>query len=172
MRLPCGCPENWPDWHQQDQDLGGHAAHILPLPALLHMPLSYDLYVARQRHDLEQLELQETWPGLVLTTTGLLGGRLIALLHSAASPSRHVQNLPVNFQVRGYLHAGGIGTVRTAHRALQSHLFDLGRIPKETYLCHLTCPQCAEQRGGDQILLLRRWVASTTLEKRLRKQGK
>jgi hypothetical protein len=166
MRLPCGCPDAVPDWNDRDVDLSHHAAHILPVPTLLHMPLSHGLYVQRQRHDIEQLELRETWPGLVLLQTGFFGGRIIALLESAESPSRHVQTLPAPFRVRGKLHAGGIGTVRNSVRALQSQLLDAGRMPKELYLAHLTCPQCSEQRGGDRILVLRRWVDSPRLRGR------
>jgi hypothetical protein len=50
---------------------------------------------------------------------------------------------------------------------LQAKLFDIGKMPKELYICHLTCLRCADERGGDKILLLRRWVESPTLKKRL-----
>ena len=36
-------------------------------------------------------------------------------------------------------------------------ILDSGRMPKELYLCHLTCPHCSADRGGDRILVLRRW---------------
>jgi hypothetical protein len=49
-------------------------------------------------------------------------------------------------------------------------LFDMGRMPKELYLCYLTCPVCSEEKGGDKILLLRRWQASATLSKRIQTQ--
>ncbi len=168
--LACGCPATYPDWHRQDIDLGGASAHILGIPSFLHMPLTYNLYTARQRQDIEQLELQETWPGLILTTTGMFRGKIIALLQPATSPSRFVQSLPLAFSLRGYLHDGGIGTVREAHRALQAELFDMGRMPKETYLCYVTCPHCAQSRGGDKILVLRRWQSSSVLQNRLSRQ--
>jgi len=171
MTLECGCPESFPDWHEQDIDLGGTAAHILGIPTFLHMPLSYGIYAARQHQAVEQLELKERYPGLMLTKTGVLRGKIISLLEQGNSPSRFVQSLPLDFKLRGYLHPGGIGTIREAHRALQSTLFDLGRMPKEMYLCYLTCPRCADDRGGDKILVLRRWQASTILQRRLNKQG-
>jgi hypothetical protein len=77
-----------------------------------------------------------------------------------------VQTLPAAFQLRGKLHEGGIGTIRNSVRALQSQLLDAGRMPKELYLTHLTCPQCREQRGGDRILVLRRWIDSPRLRRR------
>jgi hypothetical protein len=133
--------------------------------------MSYDTYAQRQQQDIERLELHEQWPGLVLTKTGFLKGQLIRLLTSGESPSRYIRFLELDFKLHGYLHPGGIGTIKQSVRALQNRLFDLGRMPKELYLCYLTCPLCADQKGGDKILLLRRWKASPTLAKRLdRKQ--
>ena len=170
--LECGCPEDFPDWHDQDINLGGHAIHQLSIPMLLHMPLAYEAYVQRQRQAIDNLNLQERWPGLRLTRTGLLRGSLTCLLEENQSLSRHVSHLPYPVHVRGRLHHGNISTIRTSVRQVQMDLLDSGRMPKELYLCHLTCPHCCEQRGGDKILLLRRWQASKTLEKKLANQQK
>ena len=166
---PCLCPASYPDWHLQDVDLGGQATHSLPMPTFFNMPLSYDAYVQRQQQDIEQLELQEQWPGLVLTRTGFIRGVLIRLLTNGDSPSRFVHYLESDFKLHGLLHPGGIGTIKDSLRALQNRLFDMGRMPKEVYLCYLTCPLCSERKGGDKILLLRRWKESPTLAKRLKK---
>jgi hypothetical protein len=72
--------------------------------------------------------------------------------------------------VRVALHDGGIGTVQKTLQKQQMQLVDLGRAPKEVYLAHLTCPVCAESRGGDKILVARRWIASPGMQKRLNKQ--
>lgn len=171
MALDCGCPESWPDWHKQDINLGGATAHILGIPTFLHMPLSYGLYVARQRGEIETLELTEKWPGLVLTTTGFMRGKIISILETANSPSRRVQALPMEFTLHAYLHNGGIGTVKESMRKLQSSLFDQGRMPKELYMAYLTCPHCEESRGGDKIMLFRRFEESDTLKRRLKKKS-
>lgn len=170
MNAPaCLCPGSYPDWHEKDVDLGGQPTHTLPMPTFMHMPLSYDTHVQKQQQDIEQLELQEQWPGLALTQTGLLRGALIRLLKSGDSPSRFIHFLENDFKLHGLLHHGGIGTIKQSMRALQNRLFDMGRMPKEVYLCYLTCPICAERKGGDKILLLRRWKASPTLAKRVKK---
>jgi hypothetical protein len=96
-------------------------------------------------------------------------GALIRLLKSGDSPSRFIRFLDNDFKLHGLLHLGGIGTIKTSMRALQNRLFDMGRMPKEVYLCYLTCPLCSERKGGDKILLLRRWKPSPTLAKRLKK---
>lgn len=166
MRLACGCPDTFPDWNGQDVDLSLHPAHILPVTTFLHMPLAYTASLERQRADIEQLELKETWPGFILTQTNFMSGRVISLLASAQSPSRYVACLPAAFQLHAKLHLGGISTLRNSARELQSHLFDAGRMPKELFLAHLTCPRCAAQRGGEKILLLRRWLASPRLKRR------
>jgi len=163
MMLECGCPGEFPDWHRQDIDLSHHAAHILPIASFLHMPLSYETYKQRQQEAIEQLELEECWPGFALTRTGWLRGKMIRLLKGGESPSRHFQHLPVDFQLQGFLHEGGIGTLRKAVREQQMLLLDSGRMPKEMYLAYLTCPACSDERGGDRILLLRRWRASKRL---------
>lgn len=163
MILECGCPGDYPDWHDKEVDLAHHAAHVLPIATLLHMPLSYETYRQRQQQEIEQLELQEQWPGFALTRTGWFGGELIRLLQHSESPSRHVKPLPGNFQLHGLLHNGGIGTIRNSVRQQQMQLLDSGRIPKEIYLSYLTCPRCSEKRGGEKILLLRRWQASKKL---------
>jgi hypothetical protein len=166
MSLACGCPETYPDWDGRDIDLGTHPAHILPMPTLLHMPLAYSLYVQRQRAEIDTLELIESWPHVVFTQTGFLGGRIIALLESAQSPSRFVTCLPAEFRVRARLHDGGIGTVRNTVRKVQSELLDGAYMPKDLLLAYLTCERCRDSRGGDKILVLRRFEASRRLGKR------
>jgi len=166
MSLSCACPEHYPDWDQQDVSLGRQCVHILAVPMLFHMPLSYELYLKRQHYELQSLHLTERWPNLVLTRTGMFRGALIRLLENASSPSRRVHRLPADFQVRGKLHKGGIGTVRNSIRQIQMELLDSGKMPKELYLCHLTCPHCRDAHGGDKILLLRRWVESRLLAKK------
>jgi hypothetical protein len=166
MMLECGCPNEYPDWHNQDIDLAHHCAHVLPIASFLHMPLSFETYKQRQQHEIEQLELRERWPGFALTRNGWLRGKMIRLLEDSESPSRHFQRLPSDFQLRGFMHDGGIGTVRNSVREQQMQLLDSGRMPKEMYLAYLTCPACSEERGGDRILLLRRWRASGRLAKK------
>ena len=170
MTGTCPCPTHYPQWHDQDIDLSGKPVHVLKIASFLYMPLSYDLYTQKQATEIEQLELEEQWPGFVLTRTGLLRGEIIRLLKSGESPSRFVRFLEGSFKVRGYLHDGGIGTIKESTRQLQMKLFDMGRMPKELYLCYLTCPLCAEKKGGDKILLLRRWQESSTLSKRIQTQ--
>jgi hypothetical protein len=170
MNVPtCSCPSSYPDWHEQDVDFSGQPTHTLPMPTILHMPMSYDTYVQKQQNEIEQLELQELWPGLVLTKIGFMRGAVIRLLKSGDSPSRFIRYLENDFRLHGLLHIGGIGTIKQSMRALQNRLFDMGRMPKEVYLCYLTCPICSERKGGDKILLLRRWQESPTLAKRLKK---
>ncbi len=169
MILDCGCPGVYPDWQDQDIDLAHHAAHTLPIASFLYMPLAYDTYRQRQQLGIEQLELEERWPGFALSRTGLFGGRLIRLLKDGQSPSRHVGNLPARFQLNVRMHAGGIGTVRDTVRRQQMDLLDSGRMPKEIYMAYLTCPRCAEARGGERIMVLRRWEERPRLKRR---QGK
>jgi len=171
MTQNCACPEHFPQWHEQDIDLSGKTVLALKIPSFLYMPLSYDSYVQRQLSDLAQLELSEQWPGLVMTRTGFLRGEIMRLLTPGNSPSRYVKPLSAPFNVRGYLHNGGIGSIRESTRQLQMQLFDNGRMPKELYLCYLSCPLCCEKKGGDKILLLRRWNESPTLKKRLQKNS-
>jgi hypothetical protein len=169
MTLSCHCPTSFPDWHEQDIDLGNMPTHTLPVTSFFFMPLALDNYLNRQQRDIDQLELQEQWPDLVLTRTGLFRGEIIRVLKSGDSPSRFIRYLPTDFRLRGFLHEGGIGTVRNSTRRLQATLFDMGRMPKELYLCYLTCPVCSEKKGGDKILLLRRWQESATLSRRIQR---
>ncbi len=166
--LDCGCPSAFPDWDRVDVDLGGWCTHSLPLPTLLHMPLAYEAYLQRQNRALQQLQLQERWPGMVLTRTGLVRGSITRLLEDGASLSRHVRYLSAPFMVRAALHHGNVSTIRNVVREIQMSLLDAGCMPKELYLCHLTCPRCEGERGGEKILLLRRWVESPALKKRQR----
>ena len=163
----CYCPETYPDWHLQDIDLSGLPNHTVKIAAFFFMPLAYDSYAQRQQLDIERLEIQEQWPGLILTRIKFLGGTIQRLLDSGEYPSRFIRYFNSPFHVHGYLHEGGIGTIKDAVRALQNRLFDQGRMPKELYLCYLTCPICSDRKGGDKILLLRRYTESKTLQKRL-----
>jgi hypothetical protein len=170
MILDCGCPGDYPDWHQRDIDLSHQAAHILPIASFLHMPLAYEVYRQRQQQEIEQLDLHEQWPGFALTRTGWLRGSLLRLLTDSESPSRHFTHLAGDFHLHGRLHAGGIGTLRDSVREQQMQLLDSGRMPAEMYLSYLTCPRCSAARGGEKILLLRRWRANPRLARRLRPQ--
>lgn len=167
MMLECGCPGEYPDWHGQTVDLGLHAAHILPIATFLHMPLSYETYRQRQQMEIEQLELKESWPGFALTRTGILRGQLIRLLENTKSLSRHFKNLDADFQLHGFMHEGGIGTIRKSIREQQMTILDKGDMPKEIYLSYLTCPRCCDERGGERILLLRRLKTSKRLARKI-----
>lgn len=165
----CYCPQDIPDLHQKDLDLSGAAVHKLPVAAFFFMPLSYHTYAEKQRQAVIDLDLQERWPGLILSHTGMLRGSIMRVLNQADSPSRFVTTLPPDFQFQAYLHKGGIGSIKTSIRALQNQIFDRGRMPKELYLSYLTCPRCETAKGGEQILLLRRFTESSTLKHRLHK---
>lgn len=169
MRLECGCPGDFPDWHDQDIALAGQLVHTVSAPMFLHMPIGYELRLERQRQTLERLQLTERWPGLVLMRTGLLRGKLLRLLEPATSPARGLEYLPNPFQVRGYLHEGGIGSLALSVRRMQTELIKTGKRPLELYLGHLTCPRCADARGGEKILLLRHWAESPALLKRVKR---
>ncbi len=170
MRRQCGCPEKTPDWDGKEVDLSGQPAHVLPFPTLFHMPLGYEIYRKRQTQEIEQLELQEQWPGLSLMQTGFLRGRLISLLSpNSNSPSHRIQSLPA-FTALARLHRGGIGSVRQSLLKMQGELLDKGRMPKELYMAYLTCPHCADQAGGEKILLVRRWETSSRLQARINKR--
>jgi hypothetical protein len=170
MILECGCPEHYPDWDGEDVDLGGQQAHILSIPTLMHMPLAYEAYMARQQTAIDRLQLKECWPGLVLTRMGMFRGSLIRLLEPTTSPARHIVLLPRDFHVYAVLHHGNVSTARKVIREMQMKLVDAGRLPKEVYLCHITCGRCSEKRGGEKILVLRRWVESPLLQKRIRQR--
>jgi hypothetical protein len=169
MKTGCACPEQYPDWDGRDIDLGGHCVHVLGIPSLLHMPVGYEAYLKRQYDELQALHLAETWPNLVLTRTGMFRGAIMRLLERTRSPSRRVTYLPRPFRVRGKLHLGDVGTMRGSVREVQMALLDSGRMPKELYICYLTCPLCRDTRGGNKILLLRRWTESPLLKNRVSK---
>ena len=154
----------------QDIDLSGLPIHNMKIAAFLFMPLSYDSYARRQQQDIEQLEIQEMYPGLTLTRTKLWGGTIQRIIKSGESPSRFIGYFNSAFHLHGFLHQGGIGTIKESIRALQNRLFDQGRMPKELYLCYLTCPICSEEKGGDKILLLRHFTESKTLQNRLKRR--
>ncbi len=169
MILPCGCPKQFPQWDGQDIDLGSEPVFDFPIATFLHMPMGYEVYLRRAHQLVTQLELSERWPGFYLTRTGWMSGQILAPLQQGNSPSRHVVHLPSPFKLRAKLHKGDIGSIKNSVREIQSALLDGGRIPKELYLSYLTCPNCAEQRGGAMIMLLRRWEESNRLSRRVNK---
>jgi hypothetical protein len=166
MILECGCPSSYPEWNDEDVDLGGHCIHRISIPTFLHMPIGYELHLQRQQANIERLGLRELWPGLALTRTGMLRGSITRLIEDVGSLSRHVTHLPHPYLVRAHLHCGNLGTAHKAVREMQGWLLDNGRMPGELLLCHLTCPRCADRRGGEKILLLRHWRHSRMLGKR------
>lgn len=169
MSAECGCPAAYPDWQDEDIDLGGWCIYRTPIPSFLHMPIAYELQLQRQQENLRQLGLRERWPGLAFIRTGMFGGSMLRLIEETPSLSRHVSHLPGPYWIRVHLHHGGVGSLRPAVRDMQAFLLDHGRMPKELWLAHLTCPRCAEARGGEKILLLRHWQVSPRLGRRTAK---
>ncbi len=166
----CPCPTEWPDWDGQDVDLSNSWVHRQPLKTFFNMPIGYETFLERQQLDLEGLELQERWPGLVLSHLGWFRGHLLRpLVEQETMPPHHrLEILPAPFVLRARLHHGNVSTIREPYLELQRGLLEAGKMPKELYLVYLTCPLCAEAKGGDRILLLRRWVESERLKRRRR----
>lgn len=171
MEQNCACPRDFPDWHNQDVDLGGQLVHAKGIPLFLHMPLALEACVERQRQTLERLNLEECWPGLVLTQSAAFRGSILRLLKPALCPAHGLELLPSPFQLRAYLHQGDIGTISAGVKQIQQEIVREGRRPLELYLSYLTCPRCSDMRGGDKILLLRRWVESPALQKKIMKRA-
>lgn len=168
---PCACPPRYPDWNGRDVDLGGTLVHTLSIPMLMHMPLAYGVYLEKQQRMLMQLGLAEQWPGLVLTRTGFFRGSLTRLLEQTRSPARNLHTLARPYWVYAELHRGNLSTGHKVIQQMQMKIVDAGRRPRELYLCYLTCPQCADSRGGEKILFLRHWEESALLQRRLQGRG-
>ena len=168
--MACRCPEVYPEeWLGRDMDIAGSCVHKMGIASFAHMPISYESYLDRQTHNIYELGLTERWPGLAFTRTGWFGGENLRFIESAQSPSRLVQYLPSPFNVSVRLHEGGVGTVtRTAQRQ-QSDIISARCKPRELYLAHLSCPVCAERKGGEKILLMRHWLPSAQLKRRMQK---
>ena len=171
--LDCGCPSEYPQWDEEDIDLGAWLVHEQRVPMFLHMPIGYEACLDRQHKDIRRLHLNERWPGFVLTQSAAFRGRILCPLSESTSPARRTLRLTNPFHVRSKLIHGDIGGgIRGAVQTMQSALLDEGKMPKELFLCYLTCPRCRDERGGIKIMLLRRWVKSKKLQERLDKQKK
>lgn len=168
--LPCGCPSEYPHWHQEDIDLGAWLVHEQKAPMFLHMPLSYETWLFKQHQDIQRLELTERWPGFCLTRSALFKGKILCPLKEDHSPARGTYRLSNPFYLRAEIFEGDIANIKDSVRRMQSSLLDEGKLPKELYLSYLTCPNCQEERGGNKIMLLRHWVESAKLKKRLQTQ--
>ncbi|MDQ6991960.1 MAG: hypothetical protein Q9M31_00665 [Mariprofundus sp.] len=172
MRLECGCPSEYPQWDNQDIDLGSTLVHEQRAAMFMHMPIGFEACLDRQHQDIKTLELHEQWPGFVLTQSAMFKGKILALLSENNSLARKTYNLKNPYMVRAKLFKGNIREIKNTIRQMQSELFDEGRMPKALYLSYLTCPRCQETRGGTQIMLVRHWLKSTKLEQRLAKHNK
>jgi len=169
--VQCPCPEEYPDWDGKSINLGGHCIHEMKISCYFHMPVAYDMYVSKQAENLHMLDLTEKWPGLILTKTGMIGGKIIRLIEDVQSPSRLVKYIPGDFHVMVQMHRGGIGTVSKAAHKMQIAMVEKGCMPKELYLVHLTCDECWERKGGDKILILRRYTANARIQKNLEQES-
>jgi len=170
MTIACACPEIFPDWDDQDINIGGALVHEQPAQMFMHLPIAFDLYRQRQADNIAMLELHETWPGFVLTRSAAFRGSLLRLLDDETCPARRIHRLANPFHLRVALHHGDIGSMRPLLRNMQSRLIHSGRKPLEIYLAYLTCPLCTERKGGSKIMLLRHWVPSTKISAGLQKQ--
>ena len=170
-RLECGCPGEYPDWKNgQDVDLGAWLVHEMGTPMFIHMPIGFEAYLHKQHQDIERLGLTPRWPGFVLAKSAMFRGAIICPLADEQSPARHVHRLTNPFRARVALVHGDVGQIRGAISSMQSALLDEGLLPKSLYLAYLTCPRCEDERGGKKIMLLRHWLASDKLKKRLKQR--
>ncbi len=170
--LDCGCPSVYPEWDNIDVDLGAWLVHEQKAPMFLHMPIGYEACLDRQHKDIRRLGLHERWPGFCLTQSAMFRGRILCPLQEDSSPARNTFRLVNPFHVRARLFQGDVGAIKGAVRDMQSQLLDEAKMPRELYLSYLTCPRCQEERGGTRIMLLRHWVKSEKLRKRLEIQQK
>lgn len=171
MTYPCGCPRTYPEeWDGQDIDLGGSLVHEQSAPMFLHFPIAYDLYRHRQIEDIARLGLIERWPGFALTLSAAFRGKHLRLLEDDHSPARRLRYLPSPFRLRVAMHKGDIGSVKPVIQKMQTELINAGCMPHEIYLAYLTCPLCSGERGGNKMMVLRRWKPSKKLKARLEKQ--
>jgi len=168
----CPCPEEYPDWHGKSVNLGGYCIHEMKISSVFHMPVAYDMYVSKQAVNIQELGLKERWPGLILTKTGMFSGKIIRLVEDAQSPSRLVKYIAGDFLLMAQMHGGGIGTVPKAAHKMQIAMVEKGCMPKELYLVHLTCDECWERKGGDKILMLRRYVANERVQQKLEEESR
>lgn len=166
----CPCPEEYPDWDGKTINLGGCCVHEMKIASFFHMPMAYDMYVSKQAANVEHLGLVEKWPGFLMTKTGMWGGRIMRLLEDSESPSRLVHYLPEPFIVEVKLHNGGVGSVPKAVHKMQIEMVEKGRMPKDLYLAHLTCPYCEERKQGDKIMILRKFTANERVMLRLEEE--
>ncbi|MDQ6964954.1 MAG: hypothetical protein Q9M13_08565 [Mariprofundales bacterium] len=169
-RLECGCPADYPDWHNRDIDLGGTLMQQTSVPYFFHMPIGFEARLFRQYNTIQQQDLHERWPGFVLSRSGMFRGTILCPLQEESSPLRNLIRLPNPYRLRCHLVHGDIGRVKPAVRRVQSALLDEGRMPKTLYLAYLTCPACQQQRGGMRIMTLRHWRESGRLQERLKRQ--
>ena len=167
----CLCPTDWPDWDGRDVDLSNVWVHRQPLRTFFNMPIGYETFLERQQRDLAALGVEERWPGLVLSHMGWFKGHLLRPLveHEEMPPHHRLEILPDPFVLRARFHRGNVSTIREPYLELQRELMEEGRMPKELYLVYLTCPLCVDAKGGDKIILLRRWVESERLKRRRRR---
>jgi len=167
----CPCPEEYPNWDGESVNIGGHCVHEMKISSFFHMPIAYDMYVKKQVDNIHNLELEERWPGFIMTKTGMFGGKIIRILKDAQSPSRLVHYVAGDFLLMAQMHDGGIGTVPKAAHKMQIAMVEKGCMPKELYLAHLTCDVCRDRKGGDKVLMLRRYTANKRIQQNMESEA-
>jgi len=165
-RLACGCPSQWPSW-RGDVDLGGMLVHEMPAPMFLHMPIGLEACLDRQVQDIARIGATERWPGFVLVRSAMFRGRLLAPLVDERIPARRVVRLAMPFWLRVRLVEGDVAAIKPIVQRMRSELLREARMPAELYLAYLSCPRCADARGGVKIMVLQRWRESEKLKKKL-----
>ncbi len=171
MRLDCGCPSEYPEWHDSDIDLGGTLVHQQKTRLFLHMPIGFEAYLHKQDDDVKKLQLTPLWPGFVLSQSGMFSGRLLYPLKEQDSAVHKTHRLKNPYWLRAHILDGDISDIKNIIRSMQTTLIQEARMPKELYLSYLTCPLCQAERGGNKIMILRHWQSSEKLKQRLAKQA-
>lgn len=153
----CHCPEiNDRDWRLQDLDWSGKIFYFDYLPHILNAPLGFDKRLQDMKSQIGRKGYKCVNPQMVLYLPGMFQGRLLMEIED---PEQYDANVEIfeNARILTRVHKGPSSRIGNTVEELKAFVQDRTHIlPTIIYRWPVTCPICANQKGGDKTILLAR----------------
>ncbi len=153
----CDCPEiKDQDWHNKEMNWSGKIFYFEDVPHFLNIPLGLE---KRQHGMLEAIQRKGYTIAnreMILHQPGLFKGRILIEIDDPEQYDANVIQLE-NTRVLTRVYHGSRAGIKNAVEELKVFAQDRVHVlPGTIYLWYVTCPKCAQSRGGDKTVLLAR----------------
>lgn len=151
----CHCPDiDDQDWHMKDMDWSNKFFYFDDLPHFFNVPLGFERVVGEMKNQIARKGYTMVNPDLILHLPALFQGKVLVEIED---PQQYDANIVPfeNARILTRVYQGSRAGLKQAVEELKAFAQDRTHIlPNAIYHWHITCAQCAKERGGEKTVLL------------------